>query len=170
MDRPPAGATPGARWTERLFRIALVVKGIDGAAELLGAIALLLVSGDWIHRTVAHVLARDLLGPPDGSLARHLVHGTDEFANGNRTFVVLYLGLHGLIKLVLVAALLRKWLPAYPPAAAVLGLFVVYELVHAAQTGSVLLAVLAVLDVAIVVLVVREYRLLRRERTQAASS
>ncbi|GAA1391626.1 DUF2127 domain-containing protein [Pseudonocardia kongjuensis] len=153
-----------ARRTERLFRIAMLVKGVDGAAELLAAIALLLVSGDRLHRVVAQVLARDLLGPPDAPLARHLTTAVDDVAGGGRTFVIVYLALHGVIKLALVWALLRRWLPAYPPAVVVLGLFVVYELVHAWHTGSVLLPVLALLDIAIIVLVVREYRLLRRER------
>lgn len=160
MTRPAADA----RWTERLFRVALVVKGVDGAAELLGAVALLVVSGDWMHRVVAVILARDLLGPPDAPPARHLVTAIDDVAGGDRTFVVAYLGLHGLLKLALVWALLRRWLPAYPVAVGVLALFVVYELVHAWHTGSVLLPFLALLDVAIIVLVLREYRLLRGQR------
>lgn len=41
----PTATTPAARRTEQLFRLALVVKGVDGAAELLGAVALVLVSG-----------------------------------------------------------------------------------------------------------------------------
>ena len=42
----------------------------------------------------------------------------------------------------------------------VLGLFVAYEIHRATQTGSVLLPFLAALDVAIIVLVIREYRAL----------
>ena len=112
------------------------------------------------------ILSRDLLGSPDGSLARHFEAGTAEFVAGSRTFAVVYLGLHGLIKLGLVAALLlllRRWRPAYPVAAVVLGAFVVYELYRATRTGSVLLPLLAVLDVAIIVMIVREYRLLGQE-------
>ncbi|MDQ4116765.1 MAG: DUF2127 domain-containing protein [Actinomycetota bacterium] len=156
----PASAGPA----ERLYRLALVIKGVDGAAELIGAAVLLLVSGQAVHRLVADVLARDLVGPPDGTLARHLVAGTEEFASGNRTFAVAYLGLHGVLKLLLVMALLRQWMRAYPLAIVVLGVFVVYELYRAVHTGSVVLPVLAALDIAIIVLVVREYRLLRRER------
>ncbi len=156
----PASAGPA----ERLYRLALVIKGVDGAAELIGAAVLLLVSGQAVHRLVADVLARDLVGPPDGTLARHLVAGTEEFASGNRTFAVTYLGLHGVLKLLLVVALLRQWMRAYPLAIVVLGVFVVYELYRAVHTGSVVLPVLAALDIAIIVLVVREYRLLRRER------
>ncbi|SDG63852.1 DUF2127 domain-containing protein [Pseudonocardia oroxyli] len=150
--------------TERLFRIALVVKGVDGAAELLGALLLAVVSGATVHRLVAEVLARDLLGDPDGSLARHFVAGTSEFVSGDRTFAVLYLALHGVVKLALVVALLRKWLPAYPVAVLVLGAFVVYEILRAVHTGSIVLPFLAALDVAILVLVIREYVTLRRER------
>jgi uncharacterized membrane protein len=144
--------------TERLFRIAMIVKGVDGAAELIGAITLLLVSGGTIQTLINDVVSRDLLGPPDGSLARHFVSGTAEFASGNRTFAVVYLGLHGIVKLLLVVALLRKIRPVYPVAVVVLGLFVAYEIYRATQTGSVLLAFLAALDVAIIVLVIREYR------------
>ena len=81
---------------------------------------LLVVPAAAVHQLVADVLARDLLGRPDGFLARHLVAGTAEFASGNRTFVVLYLGLHGIVKLALVVALVRRWQPAYPVAVAVL--------------------------------------------------
>jgi uncharacterized membrane protein len=44
----------------------------------------------------------------------------------------------------------------------VLGAFVVYEMYRATHTGSVLLPLLAVLDIAIIVVIMREYRLLRR--------
>jgi uncharacterized membrane protein len=69
------------------------------------------------------------------------------------------------VKIALVVALLRRWQPAYPLAIAVLGAFVGYELYRAVRTGSLLLPALAVLDIAIIVAVVREYRLLRRDRS-----
>ena len=150
---------------ERLFRAALLVKGLDGAAELVAAVVLALVPAATIHRLVADVLVRDLPGSAHGALARHVETVTDAFATGDRTFAVAYLGLHGLVKLGLVVALARRVLPAYPVAAVVLTGFVGYELWRAALTGSLLLPVLAVLDAAIVVAVVREYRLLRRERS-----
>jgi uncharacterized membrane protein len=54
--------------------------------------------------------------------------------------------------------MLRRIRPAYPVAVVVLGAFVVYEIYRATQTGSVLLPFLAALDVAIIVLIIREYR------------
>jgi uncharacterized membrane protein len=151
---------PGGR-TERLFRVAVAIKGIDGLTELVAAIVLLIVPTAFVQSVVEGVLARDLLGPPDGSLARHFVAGTAEFASGNRTFAVVYLGLHGILKLAMVVALLRKWVRAYPVVVAVLVVFVAYELYRAFHTGSIVLPVLAAIDIAIIVLVIREYRMLR---------
>jgi uncharacterized membrane protein len=94
------------------------------------------------------------------------VAGTAEFASGNRTFAVVYLALHGLIKLALVVALLREWRAAYPVAVVVLGIFVLYEVYRATQTGSLLLPFLAAFDVAVIVLVWREYRALRLGSTR----
>lgn len=154
---------PAVRRTERLFRLAMFVKGLDGAIELIGAIVLLLVPATLVNHLVADVISRDLVGSPDGFLARHLVAGTAEFASGNRTFVILYLGLHGVVKLGLVVALLRRWMPAYPVTAVVLSVFVAYELYRAVRTGSLVLPLLAAVDILIIIMVVREYLLLRRE-------
>ena len=74
---------------------------------------------------------------------------------------VVYLGLHGVLKLAMVLALLRKWIRAYPVVVAVLVLFVAYELYRAFHTGSIVLPVLAAIDLAIIVMVIREYRMLR---------
>lgn len=151
--------------TELLFRIAMAFKGIDGAIELIGGVLLLLVSQTEVQKLITAVVTHDLLGPADGSLSQHFVAGTAEFASGQRTFAVAYLLLHGVIKVALVIALLRHWLPAYPVAVVVLGAFVVYEIYRATQTGSVLLPFLAALDVAVILLVIREYRALRREHS-----
>ena len=72
-------------------------------AELIAAVALMLVPGTRVHGLVADVLARDLLGSADGWLARHFVTVTDQFPAGDRTFAIVYLGLHRVVKLALVA-------------------------------------------------------------------
>ena len=146
-----------------LFRVAMAVKGLDGALELIGAITLLFVTQQEVQRVVTAVVAHDLLGPPDGSLARHFIAGTAEFASGNRAFAITYLALHGIVKIALVVALLLRWRPAFPAAIVVLGAFVLYELYRATQTGSVLLPILAAIDIVVIMLVIREYRELRRE-------
>lgn len=140
----------------------MAVKGVDGAAQLVGALVLALVPPAAIEGVVHAVVTRDLLGDPDGFLARHLSLAAHDFVDGStRTFAVVYLLLHGVVKLVLVTALYSRLVRVYPVAVLVLGAFVVYELLRASHTHSLLLVVFAVLDVVIIVLVLREYRELR---------
>jgi uncharacterized membrane protein len=151
--------------TDRLFRIAVAIKGVDGGVQVVAAIALLFVPPALVLRLARAVITRDLLGDPSGTLAGHLQEAAGHFAGGStRWFAISYLLLHGLIKLGLVVALLRRILPAFPVAVVVLAAFVVYELIRAVHTHSIALPFFAALDVAIIVLVIREYLQLRRER------
>lgn len=153
----------GRSTTEKLFDIAIAVKGIDGALQLIGGLILAVIPASVVTGFAHAVISRDLLGDPEGTLARHLQIATEDFVNGGtRTFAVVYLIAHGVIKLGLVVALARKIRPAYPVAAVVLAAFVVYEVIRAVHTHSIALPFFAALDVVIIVLVLREYRELRR--------
>jgi hypothetical protein len=48
-------ADVSASRTERFFKIALLLKGLDGAAELLGAVALLLVPASTVQMVTCSV-------------------------------------------------------------------------------------------------------------------
>lgn len=151
--------------TDRLFRIAVAIKGIDGGAQLLASLVLIVLPPTVVTGLANAAITRDLLGDPKGLLAAHLQEAAGHFAaGGTRWFAIIYLLLHGIIKLALVIALLRRVLPAYPVAVVVLAAFVAYELVRAVHTHSIALPFFAALDIVIIVLVVREYRQLRRER------
>jgi uncharacterized membrane protein len=146
-----------SRAEEGLFKAALVIKGVDGAVELIAALALALGPA-LLEGLVQLVLAHHLLGGPHSVLAERFAASEADLVGAGRTFAVVYLALHGIVKCGLVVAMARRVRPAYPVAAAVLGLFVVYEFYRATQTGSVLLPVLGALDLLIIVLIVREYR------------
>ncbi|MFF4595679.1 DUF2127 domain-containing protein [Amycolatopsis sp. NPDC001319] len=151
--------------TERLFKIAIALKGLDGALQLVGALILAFIPSSVVTGFTHAVITRDLLGDPSGTLAHHLELATEHFVDGGtKTFAVAYLLAHGVIKLALVFALSRKWVRAYPVAMVVLGAFVVYEVYRAIDTHSIALPFFAALDAVIIVLVYREYRQLRRER------
>lgn len=157
------------RWTDRLFRIAVLLKGLDGGFQLIAGIALLFVPAREITNLVQLAVTRDLVGNPAGMLATHLETAVQDFTGGStHTFVIVYLLVHAVIKLGLVVALLRKVTPAYPIAAVALAVFVVFEVLRAVRTHSVALPIFAALDVLIIILVVKEYLQIRRERSVAA--
>ncbi|MEV4733525.1 DUF2127 domain-containing protein [Saccharopolyspora sp. NPDC049426] len=148
--------------TDRLFRAAVWLKGLDAVGQLAGGVLLIFFPPRALTRIAHGVVTRDLLGPPAGPLAGHFEEAVRHFTGGARAFVIGYLLVHGLIKLVLVIALLRKAVRWYPAAITALGLFVLFELVRGVQTHSWVLPVLTVLDIVIIVLVIKEYRELRR--------
>jgi uncharacterized membrane protein len=156
------GASTDRAAGDGLFRAALLLKGRDGAVELLAAVALAAATPDLLEGVVRVVLDHHLLGGPHSDLAMRFAAGEEQFLGSGRTFAVVYLALHGVVKCGLVLAMAQRVRPAYPVAAVVLGLFVVYELYRATRTGSVLLPAFAALDLLIIALIIREYLRLRR--------
>jgi uncharacterized membrane protein len=92
------------------------------------------------------------------SLAQNLTVSTQRF-------YAFYLLSHGVIKLLLVAGLLRKKLRAYPASLLVLGLFIVYQLYRFSYTHGIGLIVLTVFDVIVMGLIWHEYQMVRRHLT-----
>ena len=160
----------GGRSTDPPVRTTLLRQALGGRVELLAGVALALVGPRELGELTRRVISHHLLGSPRGALAERFTAGEAALSGGDRTFAVVYLTLHGLVKLGLVVALLRELRPAYPVAIGVLAVFVGYEAYRAVRTGSSALWAAAALDLAITVLVVREYRRLTAGRRPPAGS
>jgi uncharacterized membrane protein len=156
--------------TERLFRIAIALKGIDGGLQLIGGLLLIIVPPTVISGIANTIITRDLVGDPSGTLATHLATAAGHYVDGStRWFAIIYLLAHGVVKLALVWALVKKIMPAFPVAIVVLLAFVVYEVWRAVLEHSIALPIFAAIDLVITVLVLREYLSLRRERAAEAA-
>jgi uncharacterized membrane protein len=157
--------------SEKLFRIAIILKGIDGASQLIMGVLLMFIPASFITHLARMAVTHDLLGNPTGKMATRLSDAANNLVANHSThwFVIIYLLLHAVIKIGLVVAMLRKIMPAYPVAAVALAVFVVLEVLRAVETHSVTLPIFAAFDVLIIVLVVREYVQLRRKRSAASA-
>ncbi|HEY0804809.1 MAG TPA: DUF2127 domain-containing protein, partial [Pseudonocardiaceae bacterium] len=134
--------------------------------QFVGALLLMVIPPTLITGVANQIVTRDMLGDANGTLSAHLAKAADQFTNGStRWFAIIYLLAHGVIKLVLVWALLKKVLWMFPISVVVLAGFVVYEVWRATNTHSIALPIFAAIDVVIIALIIREYRKLRRERT-----
>lgn len=140
----------------------MAVKGIDGAVELIVGVTLL-VAPEAIDTMLDGIVGTAQAG--DGrisaAIATLIAHADTQLANGGSVFLTAFLIAHGVIKLALVYALLRRLIKAYPWAIGVLVAFLIYQLFALINAPSVSQAAFCALDVAIVVLVWREYRELR---------
>lgn len=147
------------RALHRLFLLTVWIKGVVGLLQVLGGGVLLFVSQSRLISIAVLLTRPELAEDPGDSIALFLRHSAEQFGHGTRTFASAYLIAHGLIKIVLVAGLLRRQMWSYPASLWVLGAFVVYQGYRYTQTHSIWLVLLTALDIVVLLLVWREYRL-----------
>ncbi|HKK27424.1 MAG TPA: DUF2127 domain-containing protein [Gemmatimonadota bacterium] len=157
-----APAEPRDDRLHRLFRIGTWLKGLDGLLELAGGTALLVLSRGQILRAAVFVTRRELSEDPGDPVANAILAAARHLAVDVRHFAAAYLLVHGAVKLVLVAGLLAERRRAFPVALAVLGAFVAYQVYRTFASGSLVLAGLTLVDIGIIALVAREWRVLER--------
>jgi uncharacterized membrane protein len=154
---------------DRTFKVSVSLKGLDGVLEMVGGVVLLFVAPatlqSWAQSLTAHELAQD----PHDFVARHLLHSASQLSRSTTLFAALYLLSHGLAKVVLVVAVLREKLWAYPWMIALLGLFIVYQLYRLSQRLTIGLTLLTVFDAFVLALTVIEYRRRRVTAIRATS-
>ncbi|UUL77410.1 DUF2127 domain-containing protein [Pseudarthrobacter sp. Fe7] len=158
-------ASPGVTALDRTFRVSLILKGLDGVLELIGGLLLLFVTpaqiGDVARFLTQHELAQD----PRDFVANSVLHMTANLSGSASLFGAVYLLLHGIVKIVLVWAVLKEKLWAYPWMIAFLLVFIAYQLYRIAVSFSWGMVLLTAFDIFIVWITWREYRLRRSQRS-----
>ncbi|WP_301540654.1 DUF2127 domain-containing protein [Glutamicibacter halophytocola] len=149
------------RLLDRTFYVGLILKGLNGLAELISGTALLFTGpakiASWISVLTQHELSED----PQDFIARSLVNLSERLDVSATLFAAFYLLIHGLVKVVLVWAVLKNRLWAYPWLIGFLIAFILYQTYELIVNFSWVLLALTVFDVVIVLLTWREYQLHR---------
>lgn len=151
-------------WTKRgdllgqTFVVAIVLKGLDGVLEVVGGLLLLILTPVTIDRLTRTLTQHELSEDPHDFVATHVLHAASGLTGSSVRFGAAYLLSHGAVKIVLVAALLRNKLWAYPWMIAFLLAFIAYQVYRMTFAPSIGLAGLTVFDVLVVWLTFREFR------------
>lgn len=145
------------------FQVGVVLKGIDGMLELAGAALLVAIPPRRFARAVSLLTQHELSEDPHDFIARHLVRAAAHLSVGMQTFAWVYLFIHGVVKVALVWALLRRRLWAYPVAIAIFFAFGAYQLYRYSLSHSTAMLVLTAIDVFVILLTWVEWGRLRRE-------
>ena len=148
----------GERSIREVFRVGVVIKGIDGMLETIGGLILLFLSPDRIKGLVATLTQHELSEDPLDFVATHLASYARHLSVDTKLFEAFYLIGHGLIKIVLVWGLLRNRRWAYPGAIGFLIAFVAYQAYRYSHTHALGLLLLTAFDIAIILLTWHEYR------------
>jgi uncharacterized membrane protein len=155
------------RWLHWLFEASLVLKGMFAAAESLGGLGLLLTPNMTIINFVGWLTSNHLTQEPNADMARWVQHLTQAFPIQVQHFYAFYLLGHGAVKFIMVIMLARRILWAYPGAMALLAGFVVYQVTEYVTHGSFTFLLLSFFDLVMIVLVFREWNVLKLVRGEA---
>lgn len=147
---------------KRVFYIGILLKGLDGAIEALTAGALFFITPSQIHDLVTLLTRNELAEDPHDLLSNIIVHSISGFNHGTVVFLVVYLSIHALVKLVSVIGILTRQRWAYPFALITLGLLTLYQVYEIIVRPTLGIVLLTILDLIIIWLIAREYQNIER--------
>ena len=99
---------------DKIFRVSLILKGLDGVLELVGGMLLLVLTPAQIGSALRLLTQHELSEDPRDLVANALVRLAGTLTVSATLFGAAYLLLHGTVKVILVWAVLRDKLWAYP--------------------------------------------------------
>lgn len=161
LSRHRAGTS---KLMHRMFGVVVVLKGLDGALEIVGGTALLFVQTGAIMALATAVTVRELSEDPHDFVASLLRHWAAGFGHSAQLFTAAYLLFHGVAKVTLVTFLLMGKTWAYPVALTLFSIFVAYAMFRLSLGWSWILAGLIGLDLVTIGLIAREWRSMSASR------
>ncbi|ATG49582.1 hypothetical protein CEW89_19610 [Celeribacter ethanolicus] len=143
------------------FQISVILKGLHALIEIAGGALFYLARTETVLHWVNVLTREELLEDPRDFVATHLLAAAQGMTGATQSFYAFYLMSHGVIKVVLVAGLLRRKPVAYPLSLIVMTLFILYQLYRYSYTHSAGLLFLTGFDLVVMWLVWHEWRVMR---------
>lgn len=148
------------------FHISILIKGLISFGEVVAGLLVLFIPFSTFTDFASRIATNEL---EEGSsnlsitnfLASHLVDYIHGIPSISSTFLAMYLLSRGLIKVVLIYAMLKNKIAAYPLSLIVLGLFVAYQMheIFIEYSGTIL--ALTIFDLIVMWFIWAEYKVLK---------
>ncbi len=146
---------------DEFFRVSVFLKGVHSVIEIIGGVLLLIIPPNVFIHIGVWLTQEELLEDSHDLIANYLLHASSGLSLGTTIFGGLYLLSHGVIKIILVLALLKNKLWAYPWSLFVLGLFIVYQVYRFTLAHSIFLILLTGFDLIVMWLIWKEYEIVK---------
>jgi uncharacterized membrane protein len=154
---------PLARHKQSLVHIAyfvtILIKGLFGLFEVTGGLVLAIAGPQWIYSQILHWTTPELYQGGPSHLAMVIRQGAAALVQTQAGFIILYLLVHGALKMAITITLLRGrgvWI--FPFSSVILLGFIAYMSYELSIHWSYLLLALALLDTVTLALVLNEWR------------
>jgi uncharacterized membrane protein len=159
---PASNQTPKPRGLlHGLFGVVVILKGLNGLAEIVCGTALFFLRAGTILAWVDWLTSAELIQNPHDALAFSLHRWAVNFSHDAQVFAGLYLLVHGVVKVFLASLLLsEKKLWAFPLALVLFSSLVAFAIYRLLLNWSWALAAFVALDLLTIWLIAREWRAL----------
>ena len=148
------------------FNAMLLGKSIFAFVEFLSGLLLIFIPLDLIKSTIQHLAASIAFAP----LSSMITNAGERVTSDATLFAVIYLLLHGALKLVTLALLWRKILWSYPLSIVLLLGFITYQMFEFFNHGAIPMLALCVVDLVMITLTLLEYRKLKAQLSKGQYS
>lgn len=148
----------------KIFKFTILIKGIDGLIDLLTSLILLISSGNVILKSIPFLTRKELIEDPQDLIANYLINIAQNFLPDTQKFIILYLAIHGLIKMGIALALNTNNYRAYKISGTVLALFIIYQFYRFTHTHSLTLLFFSFFDIFILILIYFESKKFLQKR------
>lgn len=143
------------------FWVSVVLKGLISVAEVAGGIVILFIPTDILTALAQSFFDTGILGDPNGFLAMRFMQTLGEFTSATQTFVAIYLLVRGLIKSLVLGAVISNKLWAYPASLMVLGALVAFQAYQILSTHSLVVTCITIFDLVVMYFVYCEYLIVK---------
>ncbi len=140
------------------FLLSVWSKGLAGLLETISGLLLLFTPHAGLNALVVFLTAPELAEDPTDRIATLLQRMVHELTADTKLFASGYLIVHGIIKVFLVAGLLRRRLWSYPVSLWFLTGFIAYQAYRFFFTHSLWMIALTIVDLIVAFLIWREYQ------------
>lgn len=137
----------------KFFKITIILKGIDGLLDIITSAILFFAKSHTIGNTIPVLIRKELLEDPQDIIANYLLSISQNTLPDTQFFIVIYLLIHGLIKIALSLALNSNNFLAYKISELVLICFVGYQFYRFSHTHSSMLLIFTLMDIIILFLI-----------------
>ena len=148
------------------FEVSLIFKGINALLELVGGSLLLFLRPERIAEFLQLITYQELLQDPEDKIANFLLNIAHTLSLSSKLFIALFLLSHGIVKLFLIIALLKKKHWAYPVAVIIFSIFTIYQVYRFILFGSLTMLFLVIVDLFVIIFTWLEYTEIKLEQNK----
>lgn len=148
----------------KYFFWSVLIKGFISLAEVIVGTLAFFIPLSVVSDIIGKITQTELIEEPSDFIANHLVTLGHQIASIGGIFIAIYLLSRGLVKLLLIIALLKNQLWAYPTSLAVIGVFVAYQIYQLIVSLSPAIIILTIFDLIVMWSIWEEYKVLRDHR------